>query len=202
VLWGGGWGAFAAGAGFAPAGAPPLPVPVPGSVPKGFAPRPPDRPERPRPQVPPEGVDPDGPQDDPHVLITAAVQAGDHPAADTLAARWEHAALLAHGAGSAEVLHWSEVRADLAMFAGDAERSCRTWMAVASARLAAGQPADAVPVEAAVDRAHHQWGRITDRDRARALGPALAELRGRVPGRRQGALDHVREQLRHLQTQS
>ncbi|MEU0118798.1 hypothetical protein ABZ137_35260 [Streptomyces bobili] len=190
VLWGGGAGTSAGvGVGFAPAG-PSLPVPG------GFAPRPPDRPEQPRPQSP------DGLTDDPHAAITNAVQAGDHPAADALAARWEHAALLAHGAGSAEVLHWSEVRADLAMFAGDAERSCRTWMAVAAARLAAGQPADAVPVEAAVDRAHHQWGRITDRDRARALGPALAELRGRVPGRRQGALDHVREQLRQLQTQS
>ncbi|MEU0341259.1 hypothetical protein ABZ092_20500 [Streptomyces bobili] len=190
VLWGGGAGTSAGvGVGFAPAG-PSLPVPG------GFAPRPPDRPEQPRPQSP------DGLTDDPHAAITNAVQAGAHPAADALAARWEHAALLAHGAGSAEVLHWSEVRADLAMFAGDAERSCRTWMAVAAARLAAGQPADAVPVEAAVDRAHHQWGRITDRDRARALGPALAELRGRVPGRRQGALDHVREQLRQLQTQS
>ncbi|MFF8191600.1 hypothetical protein ACF05L_12250 [Streptomyces bobili] len=200
VLWGGGAGTpGGAGVGSAPAGPS---LPVPGSVPGGFAPRPSDRPERARPQAPPEGVPLDGLEDDPHALITAAVQAGDHPAADALAARWEHAALLAHGAGSAEVLHWSEVRADLAMFAGDAERSCRTWMAVAAARLAAGQPADAVPVEAAVDRAHHQWGRITDRDRARDLGPALAELRGRVPGRRQGALDHVREQLRHLQTQS
>ncbi|MFJ4644754.1 hypothetical protein ACIP6Q_14540 [Streptomyces bobili] len=207
VLWGGGAGAAGgAGAGFAPAagagggsgvGFAPATPSLP--VPEGFAPGPPDRS---RPQAPPQGVSADGPEDDPHALITAAVQAGDHPAADALAARWEHAALLAHGAGSAEVLHWSEVRADLAMFAGDAERSCRTWMAVAAARLAAGQPADAVPVEAAVDRAHHQWGRITDRGRARDLGPALAELRGRVPGRRQGALDHVREQLRHLQTQS
>ncbi|USQ82392.1 hypothetical protein NFX46_00560 [Streptomyces phaeoluteigriseus] len=192
VLWGGGAGVGAGGGpgvGFAPA-APSHPV---SGVP---AHSPPVRPERPRPQAP------DGLEDDPHARITAAVQAGDHPGADALAARWEQVALLAHGAGSEEVLHWSEVRADLAMFAGDAERSCRTWMAVAAARLAAGQPADAAPVEAAVDRAHHQWGRITDRDRARDLGPALADLRGRVPGRREGALDHVREQLRQLQTQS
>jgi hypothetical protein len=97
-------------------------------------------------------------------------------------------------------LHWAEVRADLAMFAGDAERSCRTWMAVAVARLEAGQPVDAPAVEAAVDRAHHQWGRIGAADRARELGPALAELRARVPGRREGALDHVQQQLRQLQT--
>lgn len=96
-------------------------------------------------------------------------------------------------------MHWAEVRADLAMFAGDAARSCRTWMEVAVARLAAGQPVDAPAVEAAVDRAHHQWGRIGSADRARELGPALAELRGRVPGRRVGALDHVRQQLRQLE---
>ena len=103
--------------------------------------------------------------------------------------------------GSEAALHWSEVRADLAMFAGDAVRSCRAWLVVAAARLAAGQPVDAPAVEAAVDRAHHQWGRITDPSRARELGPALAELRGRVPGRRQGALDHIHRQLRQLQTQ-
>ncbi|MGV9557097.1 hypothetical protein [Streptomyces sp. NPDC003522] len=179
--------------GFAPVG-PPLPVPGGGAI----GPLPPV-PDGSRPRTPDGSAD--EPADDPHARIAAAVQAGDHPAADDLAAGREQAALVAHGAGSEEALHWSEVRADLAMFAGDAERSCRTWMAVAEARLSAGQPADAAPVEAAVDRAHHQWGRITDRSRARDLGPALAELRGRVPGRRQGALDHVREQLRQLQTQ-
>ncbi|SES48917.1 hypothetical protein SAMN04487983_107317 [Streptomyces sp. yr375] len=131
---------------------------------------------------------------DPHSAIAAAVQAGRHDEADAIAARWEGAAV----GGSEEALHWAEVRADLAMFAGDAARSCRTWMAVAVARLAAGQPVDAPAVEAAVDRAHHQWGRIGSADRARELGPALVELRGRVPGRRDGALDHVRQQLQTL----
>ncbi|GAA3300221.1 hypothetical protein GCM10020295_40380 [Streptomyces cinereospinus] len=139
---------------------------------------------------------------DPHAAVSAAVRAGRHADADGLAARWEQAAVRAHGAASEEALHWTEVRADLAMFAGDAARSCRTWLAVASARLAAGQAPDAPPVEAAVDRAHHQWGEIRDPARARELGPALAELRGRVPGRRVGALDHVRRQLRQLQTQN
>jgi hypothetical protein len=100
---------------------------------------------------------------------------------------------------SDEALHWAEVRADLAMFAGDAVRSCRAWMGVAGVRLAAGQAGDAPAVEAAVDRAHHQWGRIEDAARARELGPALAELRLRVPGRRQGALENVQRQLRELQ---
>lgn len=138
--------------------------------------------------------------DDPHAAISAAVRAGRHAEADGLAARHEEAAARAHGAGSEQALHWTEVRADLAMFAGDPARSCRAWLAVAAARLAAGQAVDAPAVEAAVDRAHHQWGRIDDTARARELGPALAELRLRVPGRRRGALENVQRQLRQLQT--
>ncbi|MEU5276098.1 hypothetical protein AB0G87_06785 [Streptomyces asoensis] len=135
---------------------------------------------------------------DPHAALADAVRDGRHADADGLAARWEREAARSCGAGSEEALHWAEVRADLAMFAGDAERSCRAWMAVAVARLEAGQPADAPAVEAAVDRAHHQWGRIPDVPRARELGQAVAELRARVPGRREGALDHVQQQLRQL----
>ncbi|WP_328480836.1 hypothetical protein OHS71_20530 [Streptomyces sp. NBC_00377] len=138
---------------------------------------------------------------DPHAALSTAVRAGRHGEADVLAARLEQDAVAELGPGSEEALHWAEVRADLAMFAGDAERSCRTWMAVAVARLEVGQPVDAPAVEAAVDRAHHQWGRITDAPRARALGQAIAELRARVPGRHEGALDHVQQQLRQLQTQ-
>ncbi|MFD5569910.1 hypothetical protein [Streptomyces cadmiisoli] len=139
---------------------------------------------------------------DPHAAVSAAVRAGRHGDADGLAARWEQAAVRAHGAGSEEALHWAEVRADLAMLAGDAARSCRTWLAVAAARLAAGQAEDAPGVEAAVDRAHHQWGEIRDAARARELGAELARLRGRVPGRRAGALDHVERQLRALEPQT
>jgi len=158
----------------------------------GSAPRPPYRPQ----------AAPDGLSDaDRHQAISAAVQSGRHLDADALAARYEQEAALAHGAGSEEALHWAEVRADLAMFAGDPVRSCRTWLAVAAARLTAGQPADASAVEAAVDRAHHQWGQIGDSAAARELGASLAELRSRVPGRRQGALDHVQRQLRQLQIQ-
>ncbi len=87
------------------------------------------------------------------------------------------------------------------MLAGDPVRSCQAWLAVAGARLAAGQAAGAVAVEAAVDRAHHQWGQIHDPAAARELGLALAELRGLVPGRRKGALDHVRRQLGQLESQ-
>ncbi|MCG7204501.1 MULTISPECIES: hypothetical protein [Streptomyces] len=141
---------------------------------------------------------PDG--GDPHDAISSAVRDGRYADADGLAARWEEAAARAHGPASEDALHWSEVRADLAMFAGDAVRSCRTWLTVATTRLAAGEPADTPAVEAAVDRAHHQWGAIKDAARARELGPALAELRLRVPGRREGALDHVQQHLRQLQT--
>ncbi|MFG2319495.1 MULTISPECIES: hypothetical protein [Streptomyces] len=138
---------------------------------------------------------------DPHAVIAAAVRSGRHGDADALAARHERAAAHAYGPASEDALHWTEVRADLAMFAGDPVRSCRTWLTVAEARLGAGQPPQAPAVEAAVDRAHHQWGLVRDAGRARELGAALAALRGRVPGRREGALDHVQRELSRLQTQ-
>ncbi|NEA49900.1 hypothetical protein, partial [Streptomyces sp. SID10815] len=89
------------------------------------------------------------PGGDPHASIAAFVEAGRHGDADTLAARWEQAAVRTHGAASEDALHWSEVRADLAMFAGDPAGSCRGWLTVAATRLAMGQPADAPAVEAA-----------------------------------------------------
>jgi hypothetical protein len=143
---------------------------------------------------------PGPPAGDPHAVIADAVRSGRHGDADALAARHERAAALAQGPASEDALHWTEVRADLAMFAGDPVRSCRAWLTVAEARLGAGQPPQAPAVEAAVDRAHHQWGQIRDAGRARELGAALAGLRGRVPGRREGALDHVQRELSRLQT--
>jgi hypothetical protein len=152
--------------------------------------------------APPPAAAPSPPApSDPHAALTAAVQDGRHAEADALAVQWEQAALREHGPGSEEALHWMEVRADLAMLAGDADRSCETWLAVAAARLSAGQAPEHPAVEAAVDRAHHQWGRMRDASRARELGPALADLRERVPGRREGALDHVHEHLRRLRRQ-
>jgi len=158
-----------------------VPAPHPGHVP------PQARSQAPEPQPP-----------DPHALIAAAVEAGRHTEAAALAAQWEQAALRAHGPGSDEVIHWMEVRADLAMFAGDAVRSCQAWLAVASARLGAGQRPGSPGLEAAADRAHHQWGTITDLDRARELALPLEELRRNVPGRRAGALKHIRRRLGEL----
>ncbi|WP_449349146.1 hypothetical protein [Streptomyces shaanxiensis] len=184
---------------------PPAPVAVPG----GFAPRPPYRPERPRPHTPAGPVvadqapqapaaSPPQPQD-PHVQVTAAVQAGRHQDADALALTHEQAATRSYGPASEQALHWSEVRADLAMFARDSARSCRIWLTVAETRLAAGQAPDSPAVEKAVDRAHHQWGQVRDKARAQELGVLLAQLRARVPGRRPGALENVQKQLRELQ---
>jgi hypothetical protein len=159
------------------------------------------------PAMPPHGAtapvaaapaDPDPLPADPHSAIAGAVEAGRHAEAAGLAARWEQGALREFGDGSEEVLHWREVRADLAMFAGDAAGSCETWLGVAAARLAAGRPARDPAVEAAVDRAHHQWGLVTDTGRALELGSVLVELRGRVPGRRAGALAHARQRLAEL----
>ncbi|MFF5358121.1 hypothetical protein ACFY4I_01775 [Streptomyces scabiei] len=148
--------------------------------------------------VDPAPADPDPLPADPHTAIAGAVEAGRHAEAAGLAARWEQGALREFGDGSEEVLHWREVRADLAMFAGDAAGSCETWLGVAAARLAAGRPARDPAVEAAVDRAHHQWGLVTDTGRALELGAVLVELRGRVPGRRAGALAHARQRLAEL----
>ncbi|MFD4523754.1 hypothetical protein ACFWP7_07460 [Streptomyces sp. NPDC058470] len=176
-----------AGEGFFAPSAPAQPVPG------GSAPRPPYRAERARPQTP-DGLE----IADPHALISAAVQSERHGDADALAARQEQEAARMHGPAAEQVLHWMEVRADLAMFAGDPVRSCRTWLAVANARLGAGQPPDAPAVETAADRAHHQWGSIADAAQARELGAALAHLRRRVPGRREGALGHVQKHLDEL----
>jgi hypothetical protein len=174
--------------------APGLPVPPPLPVPRPAVPVPSAAPVQPAGPVP----DPV----DPHEAISAAVQDGRHGEAAELAGWREREALRGYGPGSEQVLHWMEVRADLAMFAGDAELSCRTWLEIASARLHAGQAADAPAVESAVDRAHHQWGRLDDPARARELGSALAAVRQRVPGRREGALDHIQQQLRRLQLQT
>jgi hypothetical protein len=170
---------------------PPAPVAVPG----GFAPRPAYRPERPAVPAQPPRQEPV----DPHTHITAAVQAGRHQEADAVALAHEQAAARAHGPASEQALHWSEVRADLAMFAKDSARSCGIWLTVAQTRLAAGQAPDSPDVEKAVDRAHHQWGQVRDKSRAQELGTLLAQLRVRVPGRRPGALENVRKQLRELQ---
>ncbi|MFE5941462.1 hypothetical protein [Streptomyces sp. NPDC056480] len=127
-------------------------------------------------------------EQDPHPAILAAAAAGRHGEAAAVAAAWEREALRRHGPRSAEAVHWTEVRADLARLAGEPARSCELWLVAAEARLALGQRTDDTDVEGAVDRAHHQWERIGDRARARALGPLLIALRQRVPGRRPGAL--------------
>ncbi|MFD3663861.1 hypothetical protein ACFWVF_25305 [Streptomyces sp. NPDC058659] len=132
---------------------------------------------------------------DPHPAILAAAMAGRHGEAAAVAAAWESEALRHHGPRSAEAVHWTEVRADLARLAGEPARSCELWLAAAESRLALRQRADDPDVEAAVDRAHHQWEQIGDRARAGALGPALVALRERVPGRRPGALAALRRRM-------
>ncbi|MFE4616954.1 hypothetical protein ACFRJ7_12660 [Streptomyces sp. NPDC056747] len=132
---------------------------------------------------------------DPHPAILAAAMAGRHGEAAAMAAAWESEALRHHGPRSAEAVHWTEVRADLARLAGEPARSCELWLAAAEFRLALRHPADDPDVEAAVDRAHHQWEQIGDRARAGSIGPALVALRERVPGRRPGALAALRRRM-------
>ena len=103
-----------------------------------------------------------------------------------------------YGPGSTQAIHWLEVRADLARLAQDAARSCELWTAAAEARLARRQPPGDEEVEAAADRAHHQWEQIDDQARAGLLAPALVALRRQVPGRRPGALQAIERRLENL----
>ncbi|MGW0774805.1 hypothetical protein ACWD01_14395 [Streptomyces sp. NPDC002835] len=144
---------------------------------------------------PSKAVAPDG---DPHPAILAAAMAGRHAEAAAAASAREDEALRAHGPGSVQVLHWLEVRADLARLARDPARSCELWMVAAEVRLGRQQTSDDPDVEAAVDRAHHQWEQIGDSGSARRLAPALVALRRRVPGRQRGALRLLQRRLEQL----
>lgn len=138
--------------------------------------------------------------EDPLPAILAIAHAGRHGEAAALAVQWERWAVRTNGAGSAEAVHWLEVRADLAHVAEDAGGSCELWMAAADARLARHESPDGPGVQAAVDRAHHQWQQLRDPRRARELGPHLVSLRDRVPGRRPGAAEAVQRRLEFLRT--
>jgi len=135
---------------------------------------------------------------DPHGAIFEAAHAGRHSEAASMAAAWEQEALRSAGPRSSDAIHWLEVRADLARIAGDPARACELWLAVADARLGNGEPTGHPEVEGAVDRAHHQWQFVQEPARAHALAPMLIDLRGRVPGRRPGALEAVRRRVELL----
>ncbi|MEU6840287.1 hypothetical protein ABZ930_00260 [Streptomyces sp. NPDC046716] len=198
--------AFPTGQAAPPAGvAPAVVAPMPTSAPATHLPPVPavlvPAPARPAPVPPPAPAQPE-PAADPHPALLAAARAGRHAEAAAIAARWESEALRTHGAGSAQAVHWLEVRADLARLAQDPGRSCALWAEVAQTRLARGEtPADE-DVTAAVDRAHHQWEQLGDPDRARALADLLTTLRRQVPGRRPGALEAIHRRLEVLGTPS
>ncbi|WP_230992214.1 hypothetical protein [Streptomyces endocoffeicus] len=183
------------------------PPPMPPGPPESFLPADPRpappslRPPRPThaPLPPPPGWAPVAdPLASTHAAIFEAANAGRHSEAASMAAAWEQEALRTAGPRSDDAIHWLEVRADLSRIAGDPARACELWLAVADARLGNGEPAEHPEVEGAVDRAHHQWQFVADRVRAGALAPLLIELRGRVPGRRPGALEAVRRRAELL----
>ncbi|RVU22262.1 hypothetical protein EOT10_22720 [Streptomyces antnestii] len=174
---------FAADSARTPTPVPTVPAPAPAPEPVAVAP----------------ARAPEAPDADPHPAILAAAQSGRHGEAAALAAMWESRALRTHGAGSPEALHWLEVRADLARLAREPARSCELWMAAAEARLARGQAPGTEDVEAAVDRAHHQWEQLGDPARARALAAPLTRLRRAVPGRRPGALEAIGRRIEALE---
>ncbi|MFJ2477193.1 hypothetical protein ACIOWI_30175 [Streptomyces sp. NPDC087659] len=136
-------------------------------------------------------------QDDPHRAISEASQAGRHREAAAIAAACEQAALRSHGPASAEVAHWLEVRAFLALQEGAAHRACQLWLQGAVVRLSATQPPDHPEVVEAVDRAHHAWHLVTEPDKARELGTQLLNIRTRITGK-SGALTDVQRRLAKL----
>ncbi|CDR08765.1 hypothetical protein [Streptomyces iranensis] len=177
------------------------PPPMPPGPPESFRPadQPPAPPALRAPAPPPPGWAPvTDPLASTHAAIFEAANAGRHSEAASMAAAWEQEAFRTAGPRSDEAIHWLEVRADLSRIAGDPARACELWLAVADARLGNGEPAEHPEVEGAVDRAHHQWQFVADRVRAGALAPLLIELRGRVPGRRPGALEAVRRRAELL----
>ncbi|MDJ1131178.1 hypothetical protein [Streptomyces iconiensis] len=143
-------------------------------------------------------VRPVGEVRDPLAVVLASARAGRHAEAASLAAVSEAEALRAHGPGSAQALQWLEVRADLARLAQDPAASCQLWMTAAEARLTVGQSAQDAEVEAAVDRAHHQWEQVRDTDEALGLAARLAGLRATVPGRQPGAARLLDQRLTRL----
>ncbi|TKA09154.1 hypothetical protein [Actinacidiphila oryziradicis] len=91
-----------------------------------------------------------------------------------------------------------EVRADLAMLAGDTAHACELWMTTATVRLTSGHTPDDEAVIGPVDRAHHCWVKITDRTRAVSLAADLLELRRKVPGKQSRALEQLQYRLETL----
>lgn len=160
----------------------------------------------PRPAVPvSESLAPPvaAPRPDPYSAIREAVRAGRHSEAATIAAAWEQAASRTGGPASPEAIHRVEVRADLAMLAGDTAHACELWMTAATVRLTSGHTPDDEAVIGPVDRAHHCWVKITDRTRAVSLAADLLELRRKVPGKQSRALEQLQyrpETLRAVRT--
>lgn len=151
---------------------------------------------RPRP-VPPATPSMAAAEGDAHRAISQASQAGRHAEAAAIAAAWEQTALRQHGPTSAEVAHWIEVRAVIALDEGAPDRACELWLRGAVVRLTAGQSEDHPDVVAAVDRAHYAWHRVTDPAQARELGTELLTLRTQVTGK-SGAREDVQRRLAKL----
>lgn len=182
-----------------PAQATPSAVPVPAAARVQLPPPPPPRTQRTVSPVykPSAAVVPV--ERDPHEQITALSQAGRHQEAVAMAAAAEQRAVQTFGADTFAAVHWVEVRAYLVSVAHDPGASCALWLQAAQTRLDTLQQApDAHDVEAAADRAHHQWDRIRDAAHARQLAPQLVALRRRVPGRQRAALDAIQKKLGRL----
>jgi hypothetical protein len=134
---------------------------------------------------------------DPRPAVRSAIRAGRFSEAAALAADWERHVLRSQGPRAPALADVAETQAQIAVVAGQLERGCSRWIAAAQSRLLWWGPDDD-QVLAAVDNAHYLWRRLSG-EAAVALGPALVELRRRVPdegGRRRAP---VERRLGHLQ---
>lgn len=127
--------------------------------------------------------------------VIALAESGRHDEAVLLAAAGRAEATESYGERSDEAVLWAEAEAHTAYLGQDPLRSCTAWISVAAARLARGEEPDSAEVEAAVDRAHHQWQRLPASKDGIRLAVELMSLRHRVPGRRPGAGAAIRRRL-------
>ncbi|MFI1398174.1 hypothetical protein [Streptomyces sp. NPDC020681] len=124
--------------------------------------------------------------------VVALADDGRFTEAIKLAVAFRSEAVRLNGTRSPQAVRWIEAEAHTAYLAGDVLRSSQVWMSAAMVRLARGESGYSAEVEAAVDRAHHQWQQLSDPYDINRLAPELVALRIRVPGRQFGALEAVR----------
>ncbi|MEE1940983.1 hypothetical protein V1L54_16490 [Streptomyces sp. TRM 70361] len=123
-------------------------------------------------------------------LVTEHLEAGRLDRAAELAARLDEQAAGALGVSHPDALGIREVRARVAVLAGDTDGGVRLFRDVAERWHYRG---DGERAEAAAARAETAWMQITDLDTALSSGVAMVRLRNQIPGEDEAALTTVLE---------